>query len=105
MSDTVSIYDYDDYRTWLAEEINLRLQKNTQLSVNAFATKILMSQSLLSLILRGKRKLTIKRSEPIADYLELNLTERKYLNLLLQLERVSSPSTRLAVRKEMSDLA
>lgn len=105
MTEPNSIYDYDDYRQWLSSEINSRVAKNAQLSVNAFAAKILMSQSLLSLILRGKRKLTIKRAEPIADFLDLNVNERKYLNLLLQLERVSSPSTRAAVRKEMADVA
>lgn len=105
MTDSISIFDFDDYRAWLSSEIHSRVQKNAQLSVNAFAAKIMMSQSLLSLILRGKRKLTIKRAEPIADYLDLSFTERKYLNLLLQLERVSSPATRAAVRKEMADVA
>lgn len=105
MNERLSIYSYEDYREWLSAEITTRVQNHSPPSVNSFATKVSMSQSLLSLILRGKRKLTFKRSEAIAEYLELSERERKYLRLMVQLERMVSPASQLATKQEMFRLA
>lgn len=105
MNERLSIYRFDDYREWLSAEITTRVQNHSPPSVNSFATKVDMSQSLLSLILRGKRKLTFKRSEAIAEYLELSERERKYLRLMVQLERMVSPASQAATKQEMVRLA
>lgn len=105
MDGEISIFQYNDYRTWLSAAFASRIEKNPQLSVSSLASKVGMSQSLLSLILRGKRKLTFSRAEAVSDYLELEPRERTYLNLLIQLEQTQEWNSRNAIARKLAEFA
>lgn len=69
----------------LRQTLSARCAKNPQYSIRAFAKASGISHTVLSLVLSGKRKLSKKATQKLADYLELSSEER--VNLL-KLEKV-----------------
>lgn len=100
-----AIFQYSDYRSWLSAAFASRIERNPQLSVSSLAGKVGMSQSLLSLILRGKRKLTFQRADAVAEYLELSPQEKTYLHLLIQLEQTQEVHSREAIMHKLKEFA
>lgn len=105
MDAEINIFTFNDYRSWLSAAFSSRIEKNPQLSISSLATKVGMSQSLLSLILRGKRKLTFPRAEAVSQYLELSAREHTYLNLLIQLEQTQEVNSRSAIARKLEEFA
>lgn len=64
----------------LRQTLAQRCAKNPQYSIRAFAKSSGISHTVLSLVLSGKRKLSKKATQILADYLELSSQER--MNLL-----------------------
>jgi plasmid maintenance system antidote protein VapI len=64
----------------LRKELSARCAKNPQYSIRAFAKSSGISHTVLSLVLSGKRKLSKKATQVLADYLNLSAEER--MNLL-----------------------
>lgn len=81
------IYEYTNYRLWLQTELNQRVADNPLFSANAFAKKLGVSQSYLSLVLNNQRSLTEKAALSIASKLKLNTNEVDYLTLLIKKEK------------------
>ena len=63
----------------LRDILNTRKQKNISYSISALARDVGVSQSLLSLILHGKRKLTTTQAQKISILLNLKKNEEKKL--------------------------
>ncbi len=101
MESMPDIFQFRDYRDWLSATFANRVEKNPQLSISSLASKVGMSQSLLSLILRGKRKLTFARADAVADFLELSTRERTYLHLLIQFEQTREIHSREAIERKL----
>ena len=84
------IYAYKNYKEWLKAELNSRQKINPSFSLTAFAKKLNMSQSYLSLILEGQRPLTEKAAKKISQGLKLSQKEETYLVLILKAQNESS---------------
>lgn len=93
------IYEFDDSKSWLKAELEKRASTNPLFSGNAFAKKIGLSQSYLSLILTDKRSLTEKSARIISKSLNLSPSEFDYLNLLVKKENSKDSS----VKKHYND--
>lgn len=74
----------ESYETFLKEELERRTKANPQYSLRAFARHLGMSSGELSEIIRGKRKLSLKATQKIAQALGLTTTEAKHLGYLVQ---------------------
>jgi uncharacterized protein (TIGR02147 family) len=93
------IYEFDDSKAWLKAELEKRASSNPLFSGNAFAKKIGLSQSYLSLILTDKRSLTEKSARIISKSLKLSPPEIDYLTLLVKKENSKDSS----VKKHYND--
>lgn len=62
---------------WLREDLLLRKQKNASYSLRAFARDLHVSQSILSFIFNGKRKMTLNLAERICLHLALTQVEKQ----------------------------
>ena len=76
------IYEHDTYKEILQSELERRIEVNPLFSANAFAKKLGISQSYLSLILNGKRSLNERVATGIADNLNFSKLEKEYFLLL-----------------------
>jgi uncharacterized protein (TIGR02147 family) len=93
------IYEFNDSKAWLKAELDKRASNNPLFSGNAFAKKIGLSQSYLSLILTDKRSLTEKSARIISKSLNLSPSEIDYLTLLVKKENSKDSS----VKKHYND--
>lgn len=103
MSD-VWIFEFDDYRSWLRSVLDAKTRKNKAFSLSHLARKIDVSQSMFSLIVHGKRRLSEKNAERLAGYLRLTARETAYLMLLLQREVIRDRKQRSALQRELDEL-
>ncbi|HLD74619.1 MAG TPA: TIGR02147 family protein [Bdellovibrionota bacterium] len=80
-----SIQNYTDYKAWLQTELVKRCEANPRYSLRAFATSLKLSPSFLSKILSGKRPLTFKTANHVAQVLALSPAEKtKLMNLIIE---------------------
>lgn len=93
------IYEFNDSKAWLKAELDKRASSNPLFSGNAFAKKIGLSQSYLSLILTDKRSLTEKSARIISKSLKLSPPEMDYLTLLVKKENAKDSS----IKKHYND--
>jgi transcriptional regulator with XRE-family HTH domain len=80
---------FTDAKTLIQAELSRRIQKNPNYSLRAFARASGISHTVLSLVLSGKRPLSKKASEQLADFLGLDPLKRE---LLLKTRKASSRS-------------
>lgn len=80
-----NIFDYSDYREYLADFYSNKKSVNPGYSHRVFAKSAgLSSPSHLSMIIKGTRNLSLKTIPKFADGLKLKARERKYFELLVQ---------------------
>ncbi len=75
-----------DYRVILKNQLAMRKLVNSKFSLRSLAAKIELSPSKLSEVISGKKSLSAKRSEIIADKLGLRDLEREIFTLSAELE-------------------
>jgi len=80
------IFDYDNFRDILRNEIKRRVEDNPLYSAHSFAKKIGLSQSYLSLILNDKRSLSDEAAQSVSNALLLSPLEKEYFLLLVKKE-------------------
>lgn len=85
------VYEYQDYRDFLRATLVQRIQKNSGYSLRAFASNLGMSPSMLSEVLKGKKKLSADKAIQIAAQLNLEAEEEQYFIQLVQLESTRNP--------------
>lgn len=79
-----SIFEYSDYRQYLADYYLSRKASNPRYSHRVFAKQAgLSSPSHLLMIIKGSRNLSLKTIPKFADGLKLNSKEKKYFELIV----------------------
>lgn len=88
------VYEYQDYRDFLRATLVQRIQKNSGYSLRAFASNLGLSPSMLSEVLKGKKKLSVDKAILIAAQLNLEGEEEQYFVQLVQLESTQNPKVK-----------
>ncbi len=89
-----SVFDYLDYRRYLADYLTARGLMDTGFSLRAFAVKAglpLSNSSFFSKVIGGKRNLTVDRQFRMAKAMKLSTSEIKYFGLLVQFNQCKDP--------------
>jgi uncharacterized protein (TIGR02147 family) len=93
-----------DYREFLREKINERIEQNPQLSMRAIAKKTGVSHSLLSLVLSGKKNLSHESASQFASRLGFSATDEERFLLLVDYTLAKDPSYKLRLRERIENL-
>src|SRR3989338_5406897 len=76
-------YKFTDPREFLASVFKEKQRKNPKFSLRSWSKQLgFQSPSVLSMVLRGERKLQLDRLTKIADALSLSILEKQYLQVL-----------------------
>lgn len=94
-----------DYRSILKIQLQRRQELNPKYSLRAFAKKLEISPSKISELLSGKKKLSIKRAENIANRLGLIGKERELFILSTQIESTAKSINKDELKSKMRKLA
>ncbi len=99
----MEIFNYDDYRSYLKSAL---IEKNSKQrgNLSKLAQALKIHSSLLSMILNGKRSLTLEQAFDLAQYFELNPLETDYLATLAQIERAGTHQLKTYFMKKIADL-
>jgi uncharacterized protein (TIGR02147 family) len=100
-----SIYDYLDYRRYLADWFEARRRTESGFSLRAFARKAglpLSNSSFFSKVIAGKRNLTLDLQFRIAKALKLNSAEIKYFSLMVQMDQSKDPEGKRHLYAELA---
>lgn len=85
----ISIYDHNDYRSYL--EAWIQIQKNQgHGSRGKLAEAAGVSSTLISLILKSEKHLSLEQAAEIGDFMGLNENESDYFLLLVEFGRAGS---------------
>lgn len=90
----MSIFDFDDYRDILKQELTKRKKNNPRYSLRAFARDLDLYQSKLSEILSGKQGMSHSSGVAVAQRLRLNTEESEYFMLLIEHKHARSKTSR-----------
>ena len=93
----IAIFDHADYRSYLREQLLMRMKKNPEFSLRAFSRLLGISPSFLSRVLSGQRALTPEQAHPISKALKLSSRESQYLELLTLIERTSDQQAKASL--------
>jgi hypothetical protein len=84
----LNIFEYSDYRKYLADYYKLRKQQSAKFSYRFFAMKAgFSSASYLKLVIDGKRNLTECSQEKFSNAIGLNEKESEYFTALIGLSQ------------------
>jgi len=101
----VRIFDYNNYRKYLADYINDK-KKTKNLSFRFFAKKFgFNSPNYVQAILSEKRSISVEKSQQISESLGLNDIEGQYFKILVQLSGNLSSEKKTNLKKELLRLA
>lgn len=97
--------DVPHYRRLLSDALAGRIEKNPRYSLRAFATLLGVEASALSKILTGRRQISVKLADRIADRLQLTPVERERLLASIAREKLASGLTRInpELRRKAAD--
>ncbi len=98
------IYEHTNYREWLQAELQQRKEDNPAFSAQAFAMRLGLSQAYMSLLMSGRRKLTVKAASLIAEKLGLDDSEQHYLKTLIQKEKHAGTELEAAMDSELAKI-
>ncbi len=101
---TVSVFAYSDYRSFLEDFYKTRKEKTRYFSYRSFAMAAGVSPSVLRDILAGRRKLTIPVMQKYAEAMRLPQKERRYFELLVLLENAKTTGEKNRIFGEMLSL-
>ncbi|MFP5519253.1 MAG: TIGR02147 family protein [Bdellovibrionia bacterium] len=83
----ISIYDFEDYRLYLNTWIEQQSQKGLK---SKFASVMNVSTTLVSLILKGEKQISLEQATELVDFLGLSDRESDYFFLLVELSRAGT---------------
>lgn len=81
---SINIFEYHDYRDFLSQVFK-SLKKNHKISLRTLASQIETTAANLSMITKGKRRLSHELAEKLSKELNLNKQEENYLKNLITL--------------------
>lgn len=90
-----SIYDYDDYKSWLIS----RLERGSR---KALSDAIGCQMSHLSAVTNDDAHLSLEQAEGVARFLSLNNDETEFLLLLVQKNRAGTPSLKRVLDRQLN---
>lgn len=96
----MDIYRYNNYRDYLVEIVNSRAV-NERGVVSSLAKALRIHTSLMSMILSGKRNLSVEQAYDLCFYLELTDAESEFFILLVQKERAGTDRLKKHLEKKM----
>lgn len=82
---------YNDYRKFLKETLERRIQNNSKYSLRAFARDLSVAPQNLSSVLNGKRGISLETALKLTKRLDLAETEASYFCDLVDLNHAKSP--------------
>jgi uncharacterized protein (TIGR02147 family) len=101
--DTPDIFQYLDYRKFLADWFAAKKKANPRFSHRAFARRAgQRSPSLLHHVIEGERNLTTSTTEAFCRAMGLNREECSFFGWLVELARAKSPEKRNQAWKRLS---
>jgi uncharacterized protein (TIGR02147 family) len=103
-----SVFDYLDYRRYLADYLTARRLIDANFSLRAFALKAglpISNSSFFSKVIAGKRNLTLDLQFRIAKALKLSAGETKYFGLLVQFVQAKDPEGKKLLYAELARYA
>lgn len=90
---TGAIYNFNDPREFLSEVLKEKQRVNPRFSLRSWSKQLgFSSPSVLSMILRGERKIQLDLVSRISDSLRLPKEEQNYLQVLALYSNASSPT-------------
>lgn len=99
----MNIYEYEDYRECIRGIIKDRSLDNKGV-ISALAKAIQIHTSLMSMVLSGKRDLSLEQGYDLCVYFDLNSTETEYFIFLLQFERAGTKRLKLHFKRKIEIL-
>jgi uncharacterized protein (TIGR02147 family) len=84
------ILEHNSYRNFLKCELADRIARNSSYSLRSFAQNLGISPATLSMVLSGKKNLSLESANQIAAKLNLEPKEADYFSLLVQVEAAKS---------------
>jgi uncharacterized protein (TIGR02147 family) len=103
-----SVFDYLDYRRFLADCLTARRMSDPNFSLRAFALKAglpLSNSSFFSKVIAGKRNLTLDLQFRMAKALKLPASESRYFGLLVQFDQSKDPEGKQHLYAELARYA
>jgi uncharacterized protein (TIGR02147 family) len=100
-----SVFEYLDYRRFLADWFEARRRTDSAFSLRAFALKAglpLSNSSFFSKVIAGKRNLTLDLQFRIAKALKLSPAEIKYFGLMVQMDQSKDPDGKQHIYAELA---
>lgn len=88
--DTISIFDYSDYRQFLNDCFEERKKSNKSFTLRYIAQKTGLSHTFCKMILSGKRNLSNKTIPKIISVFKLPQTEEEYFEALVHFNQSNS---------------
>jgi uncharacterized protein (TIGR02147 family) len=93
-----------DYRAFLKNELATRMKENSRYSLRAFARSIQISPQALSLVLNGKRGLSLSMAAKISSALGLSKTDQMFFNDLVVYTQAKSLKVKKLLASRLSTL-
>ena len=98
------IFNLDSTRKIIDREIKMRQALNPSFSASAFAKKVGMSQTYLSLLLKGERAVTKRVVEKLSISLNYSESQKQYLLLLAHKENTKDQDMQRALDVAVQEL-
>lgn len=100
-----SIFEYDNYRRYLADYLGWQRSSNRKFSLRFFAMKAgFSSHSFLDNVIQGKRNLTLESMRKVAKFLRLGRKETAYFQHLLLYNQAKTYQEREESLREMGKI-
>jgi uncharacterized protein (TIGR02147 family) len=100
-----NIYLYRSASRYLLDQVTLKQKSDRHFSIRRWTKEMgYPSHSLLSMVLQGKRALTLKQVPYLAKGLSLSTPEKLFFQGLIQLENAKTPEEKLWCETYLSDL-
>lgn len=104
-TNTLSIYEYDDYLKLLQDLIEIRKTQGLPFSYRWFSQKAgFSSPNYLHLVLTRKRHLSTDAITKVAQVFRLGSKESEYFRLLVQFNKSKAPTTRSEIGEKILSL-
>jgi len=98
-----AIYEYLDYRAYLTDWFQWKKEDSPRFSHRGFVRRVgQKSPSLVVDLISGRRGLTSEMLTPFAKAMGLGAEERRYMGLLVDLQRAKSPEKRNVIWEKIS---
>jgi uncharacterized protein (TIGR02147 family) len=95
----------NDYRQLMRERLSERRAHNPLYSLRAFARDLSVSAPQLSLVLAGKKGLSVAKAKRIAKALGMREREAEHFRTLIECEHARSKAARTAARARLAQLS